>query len=405
MELPEEGLVRLGFDPEAGRWVAKHQVTGECISLPPTGSNVWEVSFVDGAALMTNGREQLWLADLMQYRLAKSPSGDLFLVGSNDDIAPLLPKLQAHDKHDVSIAVGRRPAVLRVICYEQEFVGARLWWSFSAIWGCLALDSTMSESQWRESWWPWWSKMLEQTGFPAPPHLRRGMPARAAGAKPDKFLDLVPTRHLDEASCTSHALVAIACKAAAQATRSTGASPSNKKNQAAWRELLDGLFAALSDGLEPMHIIIYLDTTGIYEATLPLFGADPVALAFSGGVLDLSPLASSTALGRRLHQLFAHADRLRVCDVMVTLSVAGKAFVWARKQFLHIFGGLLERSILRGIVLASGMDIGACLGRRGHYHLACRLGLSAHCNTCLVSAPPPPRLILFRFATRHLECD
>lgn len=285
--------------PSLQRWILVHRVTCDRVTLPPSAGGLWEMSFHEGSALLTCGPQRLWLSDLTDHRLAKAPSGDLFMVDEEENVIPLLPKLQAHSRHELTIQVGRRSSVIQVFRFEQSFVGARLWWSFKSLWVCLALESSMTETQWRETWWPWWRRALDNLGFLSPPHIRLGSPRRACTATPDMFLDIVPTKHLDEASCSSHALLTIACKASMPQKRSTNASPGKKKkNELAWQELLDGVSMNFIDSYTATDIILYLDETVVSEAALPLFGADPIKLPLAGGILELAPHATSTRLGR-----------------------------------------------------------------------------------------------------------
>lgn len=352
------------------RWIVVHLITSERVFLPKRGKHVWELAFHEGSALLTCGSHQMWLRDMIEHQLAKAPSGDLFLVGEDEAVTPLLPKLQAHTKHDLTIQIGWRSASINVYRFEHAFVGARVWWSLTCLWLSLALDSSMSESQWRETWWPWWCKSLNGLGFPAPPHLRRGIPQRPCTATADLFLGIAPTRHLDEASCASHALLAIACKAAAPPKRSTNASPSNKKNGAAWQELLEAIAMNFIDNQQACDITLYLDETVVSDVALPLFGADPIRLPMSNGVLELAPLAKSTPLGRKLNERLGAPSRQCVIEIMLKLTMAGKAAAWAFQQFLYIFRGMVECALLQSMQGGDAVET-ALLG--------------------VFTAPPPPR--------------
>lgn len=358
MALPQEGIVRLGFDPDRRRWLAVNLLSAEVVELPQSADQ-WNLKFSDGSALFQGSAGSLWFDDLCKYRVAQAESGDLWVVDAEDRVSPLRDRVHEHILHKLHLKVNRREQTIAVYVYAHPCAGCTVWWSFRNIFAALALDTPMREAQWRETWWPWWSKMLENLGYGALPHLRRATPSRPCFVSTDLYLEIMPTRHLEEATCSTPALIAITTRASVvRSPQST--SPTKKKNESAWQELLDAIFESFVRRSTPARITMYLDTAVVCEPLLPLFGKCPVALTLDGLMLDLQPLQASANLGERLYKTLGGTPRVEATVALQLLFAAGKSMEWAFKQLLHIFAAIVERVVLhelRGEELPRDMEV------------------------------------------------
>lgn len=344
MEVPQDRLIRVGLDAKRRRWIFVHLLSGEQAALPAAGGRTWQVSVVEGCALLTCCQESVRADDLLKYKVVKSDSEELFLVGLDDEVISLHSYLQEHSRHDFSFGDTRLDRKFGFYLYAHSMCGASTWWSLKDIWGAMNLDTTMSEAQWRETWWPWWGKMLDSVGFPAVPHLRRAMPARACVAAKDLYMECIQTRHLDEASCSTVAMLAIMARSSVERGGTSNQAP-KKKNIDEWVRLSEafcGSFSCLSGRSE---FTLYLDIDSLHCASLPPFGQDPVVLQLDDGFVNFGRLATAGHLGDKLFRLPGPNPSIAIPELLRRLVRAGKSVRCALAQFLAHFAKMLEAEV------------------------------------------------------------
>lgn len=360
MELPHQGFVRLVFDIAIGQWCVVHLLSGERVLLPASGDNQWRISFENGDALLANSATSVWLGDMLEFSVVASDAGELFLVDSSERPIPLHDRIKQHTKHTLRFNIERRDQDLDLYIFERSQCGARVWHSLKSIWAVLALETPMRERQWREAWWPWWTKLLERLGLACPPHLRRAAPQRASTASEELYFGHVRTRLLGEPTMSTAAVLVVATKASCTAV--TNDAISKARNKAAWLASFTKTFLTPA---APHRFTFFLDTTVVCDGSLPVFGDNPVELSVQDAMVDVSPLASAGILGGRLHGMLGHSASASAVDILVKLFSAGRAAVWAFKQFVYVFASIAEATVLHRLRdSAAPMDIeNVALGR------------------------------------------
>lgn len=366
MELTQEGNVRLGFNAAENRWLAVNLLTGESALLPDSGNNEWRMSFHQGDCLLENSAEKLWLDDCLPHRVVQADGGELYLVDDNDSPTPLHTEMHKNTACQLNLVFQTQDTAVTVYKYDRAWAGARVWWSLTSLRSLLQLESKMSEQQWRESWWPWWVKMMGRLGWHCPPHFRRAVPLNHSAATNELYLGYVEPRNLAEATCSTFALLAV-CARCAYSRPSSGASPGkkNKKNEHAWREFLEMVVSSFLTTTSAESIVLYIDEAVVCEPMLPLFGANPLELHLRDGVLDLSPLQTASRVGTKLLSVVWNGKpdekpKMPIADVLTQTHGGGVKVSWAFRQFVHIFACKVESKLTepeRHVPPASPMEV------------------------------------------------
>lgn len=359
MEVSQVDRVRLGFDADRRQLVLANLMSGEIADIPGGDQGVCSLTFENGAALVQRERaEALWADDIFELQVVTSPEGELFLLDHNENLEPLHKKLYEHSQHVLSITVARRSQAIRVFVYAVPWSGCRLWWSFKGVWQALQLGTPTSEQQFRETWRPWRVKMMELMSWSCPPHLRRAIPARASTAKEDRFLDLIQTRHLEEASMSTPALLCVVVRCSS-VKPSKATAQHKKKNEVPWQALLDSFATIFWESAKAFKVKVFLDPSVVCDLVLPVFGSDACELAVSGGGGgELAALKGTNMHGARLHKVLQEQERVAVGELLHLVYYAGKTFRWAFKQFVRAFAMVIDTVLLApGKNQASPMDL------------------------------------------------
>ena len=126
MELPERGFVQLYQDgPDSS--VLHHLLTEETACLPAVEGG-WSLEFDQvGAGWISSPAQQVWVAELLDCRVAKLDSG--YAVVEQGSQQPLSESKRAHVEHKVFIqTLGSRLAELVFTVSKHPWGGAYCYW-------------------------------------------------------------------------------------------------------------------------------------------------------------------------------------------------------------------------------------------------------------------------------------
>ena len=286
----DEERLEVVVDGLSQRHILVEHYTGEKALLP--GAKSWSLHFAaDGVGFLhAPSEEPVWCADLLHQAVFQHPSNpeDLHVLVDGSEM-PLWEFRRRHNPLQIRLKLAGSKTVVEVTVYRllQPVGGALLLWSLPDIYGLGVRSSTMSCSQWYQSWWPWWEKSLMSLGLAADLHLRRsGFTKR--GRLPPSEVDSTGPRFLPVPTMSTIALLHFLAR---MCSPSRGSKDKCQSQIQAWMIVLTTVIQQLLCGLGVVELYIYLDPATVVRPGLPSAGTDGVRLRVAEGTIDFSPVA------------------------------------------------------------------------------------------------------------------
>ena len=413
MQAPESPFVRLCFDASKHGWIAYHELTGETQALP-VGSGAWSKhEDDDGSVFFRQGENMMWAGQCFHMVVLQDDEGSYFVLHGSDseNVEPLQDYQQCHKEDELQLPVSGGSTSLKLWRFQRPWSGSHFFWSLYSLRNSTAGESSMTPSQWLESWWPWWTKFLGRLQIACPEHLRKASPKRNVREVPCPKTKLL-FRVLPHPTASTFALLALMMRMSSKTTVGRSVRK-DEKARLAMQSVLVGYFDLLLFREKVVwEAVVFMDQQATCTAGLPSQGQNPQILRITPTcMVELGSLSSWGEWGESLLVELGISDEIHLIEFCNIVVHAGAKYLFLFAQLVHQLASRIEQNLLsalprQSVTDSSGRASDNCVSaveapESTKSQIPKRLAsLGKFAQTSLVDAPKKVKLKYY-FATRR----